>query len=79
MFNRGGLQPVKSRFKFTAHARGHQCGGAVIAVEVIERPADVELTPARQLFGREYRLKFGNGLAERQGEDMEEPRLAALG
>jgi len=48
-------------------------------VEVIERPAGVELTPARQLIGREYRLQFGNGLAERQGEDMEEPRLAALG
>jgi hypothetical protein len=48
-------------------------------VQVVKRPAHIERAPLVNLLRRHLRQKLLLGFAERQGEDVEEPRLATLG
>jgi len=54
-------------------------GGTVVAVEIVERVVSVELAPGCELALRDAGLQLADGFAEREGEDVPEPRLAALG
>jgi hypothetical protein len=54
-------------------------GGPVVAVEVVKRVVAVELAPGCEFALRDAGLQLADGFAEREGKDVPEPRLAALG
>lgn len=62
----------------TANAACNERSGAVIAVQVVKRITPVVLAPALELPARERRLKLAHRLAEREREDVPEPKLPAL-
>lgn len=74
------MQQIDALLKVaTAHRDGHQRSGPVIAMQVVKWELEIELTPVLELFGKQRGLQLTDRFAQREGEDVPEPRLSTLG